>query len=181
MTGRWFPAGQNFRGLKPVNPTNIFRWIHILAGAAWLGEVVVVSFILIPVLVRLEREKRGWFMAAIFPRIFRLASILSLTVILAGAALNLSLSNWQLDLAFTRLTTTRWGWSILIGGLLGLGLMLFHFFIEHRLEPHVLAEHDAMDDEVFAHVARRLRIIPRVGLAVLILIVALMMFASRGL
>jgi uncharacterized membrane protein len=39
---------------------NLLRWIHILAGAAWLGEVVVVNFILVPVPARLEPEKRGW-------------------------------------------------------------------------------------------------------------------------
>ncbi|MBL8146676.1 MAG: hypothetical protein JNL34_09860 [Anaerolineae bacterium] len=159
---------------------NLFRWIHILAGAAWLGEVMVVSFILVPVLGRLEPDKRGWFMALIFPRIFRLASILALTAILAGAALNLSLSGWDVNLALTRLTTTRWGWSILMGGALGLGLTLFHFFIEHRLEPHVKAAHEVMDDEAFSRMMLRLRIIPRAGLAILFLIFFLMMFAARG-
>jgi len=163
-----------------VSLINLFRWIHILAGAAWLGEVLVVSFILVPVLGRLEPDKRGWFMSLIFPRIFRLASVLALTAIVAGAALNLSLSNWDVSLALTRLTTTRWGWSILIGGALGLGLTLFHFFAEHRLEPHVLAAHEAMDDATFAQVMRRLRIIPRVGLGILFLIFFLMMFAARG-
>jgi uncharacterized membrane protein len=30
--------------------TNILRWIHVLAGAAWLGEVVVINFVLVPTL-----------------------------------------------------------------------------------------------------------------------------------
>ena len=83
--------------------TNILRAIHILAGTAWLGEVVVVNFVLIPVLARLEPDKRGWFLSAVFPRIFQLASVLSLTTILAGASLNLSLSDWQVDVAVSRL------------------------------------------------------------------------------
>ncbi len=160
--------------------TNILRWIHVLAGAAWLGEVVVVNVILVPALARMEPEKRGWFLSAIFPRIFRLASALSLTTILAGAALNLSLNGWRLDVAIVRLTTSQWGWSILIGGLLGLGLMLFHFIAEHRLEPHVLTAYQETDEEAFQQVLRRLRLIPGVGLAVLILTILLMMIAVRG-
>ncbi|MBZ0283426.1 MAG: hypothetical protein K8L97_22010 [Anaerolineae bacterium] len=161
--------------------TNLLRWIHILAGAAWLGEVVVVNFVLVPILARLEPGKRGWFLAAIFPRIFRLASVLSLTTILAGAVLNLSLNGWQIDVAIARLTSSRWGWSILMGGLLGLGLTLFHFVAEHRLEPHVVAAHEESDSEAFALILRRLQIIPRAGLSVLVLTFLLMMFAVRGL
>lgn len=74
--------------------SNLLRWMHLLAGASWLGEVVVVNVVLVPILARLEPEKRGWFLSAIFPHIFRLASVLSLTTILAGVALNLSLSDW---------------------------------------------------------------------------------------
>lgn len=159
--------------------TNILRWIHVLAGAAWLGEVVVVNFILVPTLTRLDPGKRGWFMAAVFPHVFRLASILSLTTILAGAALNLSLNGWHVDVALIRLTSTRWGWSILLGGLFGLGLTLFHLFAERRLEPHVVAADEETDDEAFASVLRRLRIIPRAGLGVLVLTFLLMMFAVR--
>jgi hypothetical protein len=161
--------------------TNMLRSIHILAGTAWLGEVVVVNFVLVPVLARLEPEKRGWFLSAIFPRIFRLASVLSLTTVLAGASLNLSLSDWRVDVAVSRLTSSQWGWSILIGGLLGLGLTLFHFVAEHRLEPSVLIVDDDPDGAAFTLILRRLKIIPRAGLGVLLLIVLLMMFAARGL
>ncbi|NOG52216.1 MAG: hypothetical protein HND48_24355 [Chloroflexi bacterium] len=55
------------------------------------------------------------------------------------------------------------GWSILIGGLLGLGLTLFHLVIEHRLEPHVLTVKEQFDEEAFQHVLRRLRLIPPSG------------------
>lgn len=159
---------------------NLLRGIHLLAGTAWLGEVLVVNVVLVPVLARLEPGKRGWFLSTIFPRIFRLASILALTTILAGAALNLSLSDWHVDVAASRLIASRWGWSILIGGLLGLGLVLFHFVAEHRLEPHVVLSDTDPDEVAFAHVLRRLKMIPRAGLGVLLLIVCLMMFAARG-
>lgn len=160
--------------------TNILRWIHILAGAAWLGEVVVVNFVLVPAVARLVPDQRGWFLAAIFPRVFRLASVLSLTTVVAGAALNLSLSGWQLDVAVARLTASRWGWNIVIGGLLGLGLTLFHHTAERRLEPFVVAAHARSDSDAFAILLPRLRLIPRAGLAVLVLIFLLMMFAARG-
>lgn len=153
----------------------------MLAGAAWLGEVIVVNFVLVPVLARLEPERRGWFLAAIFPRIFRLASALSLTTVLAGAALNLSLGGWHLDVVITRLISFRWGWSILIGGLLGLGLTIFHHIAERRLGYYVIAAHASTDSETFALLLRRLRVIPRAGLAVLLLTFLFMMFATHGL
>jgi hypothetical protein len=161
--------------------TNLFRWIHLLAGTAWLGEVLVVNVVLVPVLARLESGKREWFLAAIFPRIFRLASVLALTTVLAGAALNLSLSGWRVDVAASRLIASRWGWSILIGGSLGFGLMLFHFVAERRLEPHVVVGDDDPDGIAWARTLRSLKIIPRAGFGLLLLIVLLMMFAARGL
>jgi energy-converting hydrogenase Eha subunit A len=160
--------------------TNLLRGIHVLAGTAWLGEVLVVNVVLIPVLTRLEPEKRGWFLSAIFPRVFQLASILSLTTILAGAALNLSLSDWRVDVAASRLIASRWGWCIMLGGVLGFGLTLFHFVAERRLEPHVVVDDDP-DGTVWARTQRHLTIIPRVGSGVLLVIVVLMMVAARGL
>lgn len=161
--------------------TNLFRWIHLLAGTAWLGEVLVVNVVLVPVLARLEPGKREWFLSAIFPRIFRLASVLALTTVLAGAVLYLSLSDWRVDVAASRLIASRWGWSILLGGSLGLGLMLFHFVAERRLEPHVVVVDDDPDDRAWARTLRSLKIIPRAGFGLLLLIVVLMMFAARGL
>jgi uncharacterized membrane protein len=167
--------------MNPWTITIILRWVHVIAGAAWLGEVVVVNFILLPTLVRLDSEKRNWFLETVFPQVFRLASVLSLLTILAGAALNLSLSGWQLDVALNRLVTTRWGWSILIGGALGLALTLFHLFIESSLEPLVIAAGDGLEDPQEELVLRRLHIIPRMGLGVLLLIFLLMMVAVRGI
>lgn len=157
--------------------SRIFRWIHIAAGGAWLGEVVVVVFVLSPILVRADAERRGWFLSTVFPRIFRLASVLSLTAVTAGATLYLAINDWRLNLE--RLVTERWGLSILIGGTLGLGLMLFHFVAESRLEPIALrAATGEIDDDTLV---RRLRLIPRVGLGVLIVVFGAMMYASRGI
>jgi hypothetical protein len=36
-----------------LNWLAIFRWLRILAGAAWLGEVVVIVFVLVPAVLRM--------------------------------------------------------------------------------------------------------------------------------
>jgi uncharacterized membrane protein len=154
----------------------IFRWIHILAGGAWLGEVVAVVFILVPILVRLDLERRGWFLSVVFPRVFRLASILSATAVTAGALLYLASNEWSLNLG--RLTSERWGISILIGGSLGLALTVFHFVVEGRIEPVVVRAASGEIDE--DRLVRFLTIVPRIGLAVLVVIFGAMMYASRG-
>lgn len=154
----------------------IFRWIHILAGGAWLGEVVVVVFIVVPVLIRLDHERRGWFLSTIFPRVFRLASVLSATAVAAGAALYLASNDWSLNV--DRLLTERWGLSILIGGTLGLALTVFHFVVEGRLEPIVArAQSGEIDEE---RLVRFLTVVPRVGLGVLVVVFGAMMYAARG-
>ena len=158
-------------------PARIFRWVHILAGGAWLGEVVAVVFILVPILIRLETERRGWFLTTVFPRVFRLASVLSLTAVTAGALLYLASNDW--NLALGRLVSEPWGVSILIGGSLGLALTIFHFVVEGRLEPVVTRAASGEIDET--KVIRFLTIVPRVGLGVLVVVFAAMMYASRGL
>jgi hypothetical protein len=141
-----------------------------------LGEVVAVVFILVPILIRLDIERRGWFLSVVFPRVFRLASVLSATAVTAGALLYLASNDWSLNLG--RLTSDRWGISILIGGSLGLALTLFHFVVEGRLEPVVTRAASGEIDE--ARVVRFLTIVPRIGLAVLVVIFGAMMYASRG-
>lgn len=157
--------------------STIFRWLHILGGAAWFGAVVAVAFVLVPSLEKADHEKRAWMLQTVFPMVFRLASVLVATVLLAGAGLYLSLHDWKVD--FTELVTTRWGLSILVGGGLGLTLGLFHFTIEQRLESaaHASGDDPAADEALI----RRLKIIPRVGMGIIILVFLAMMYAARGL
>ncbi|MDJ0923980.1 MAG: hypothetical protein QNJ77_05415 [Acidimicrobiia bacterium] len=155
---------------------SIFRWIHISAGAAWLGAVVTVVFVLIPAAVQAEVERRRWFLANVFPRIFRLASVVSLTVVIAGAALWLASNDWSLNLG--ALFDSRYGLSILIGGTLGLALTVFHFVAESRLQPMVASiGRGELDDREVVHF---LRIVPRVGLGVLLAAFGAMMYAAHG-
>lgn len=156
---------------------NVFRWLHVGAGGAWLGEVVVVVFILVPIVTRATPDRRGWFLATVFPRVFRLASVLSATAVLAGGLLWLASNDWHLNLG--SLVSERRGLSILIGGTLGLGLTLFHFIAESKLEPMAIrvGSGEADDDTL----VRRLTIIPRVGLGILVVVFGAMMYAARGL
>jgi uncharacterized membrane protein len=154
----------------------ILRWLHIGSGAAWLGEVVAVNFVLVPALLKANREQQRWMLAQVFPRVFNLASWLAGPAVVFGALLNLQMTDWRFD--WDRLTTTRWGWSILVGGTLGLVLTLFHFVIESKLEPVV--RDDETPDEIIDGVLRHLRVIPRYGLGVLVIIFGSMMYAARG-
>ena len=107
------------------NWTPIVRWIHILSGAAWLGEVVTIVFILLPWIFKLEVREQIRFLSKLFPMLFRVASLLSFTTITAGITLNYLLTGWR-DME-VYLSSPR-GFAIILGGTLGLTLTLFHFF-----------------------------------------------------
>jgi hypothetical protein len=154
----------------------IFRWLHILAGAAWLGEVAAVVFILVPAVRRLPAADRVGFMIAVFPRMFKLASVLAFVALAAGAALNYLLTGWR-DLG--AYFATPHGQLIALGGGLGLLLGLFHFTAERKLEPAVtgLAARSHKDLE---RTLKFLTIVPRIGLAILVIVFVSMMLAARG-
>lgn len=155
---------------------SIIRAIHVVASSLWLGEVVVINFILIPVLSKYKGELRKQFLITIFPRIFTMASILSATAVITGIIMIYYLTNGNLDV----LTSGKWGLSILIGGTLGIILTLFHFFMENKLAKKIgLAEQG--DDEKLAEVHLKLKIVPRLGLLVILSIFLLMINAAHGL
>ena len=155
----------------------ILRWIHVLAAASWYGEVIVINFVLLPVLSRFEGEKRKAFLTSVFPKIFKLASHLSLTTVITGLAMLFHMTQGRLSILFTG----RWGIAILIGGILAILLTVFHFFIEHRLAKKAGITDPDASDEAVAEVHMKLKIIPRLGLLVLTAVFVLMMFAVRGI
>ncbi|MCC7129077.1 MAG: hypothetical protein B6D39_05285 [Anaerolineae bacterium UTCFX2] len=155
----------------------VVRWIHIISGVSWLGEVITVNFVLIPIALKLAKPERIVFLQNVFPRVFRLASILSATAIASGAVLSYLLTGWR-DLG--ALLNSRWGISILAGGLLGLLLTLFHFFVENRLEP-VAIHADTMSDAELDRMIALLKVVPRIGLGIVLLVIFLMMIAARGI
>ena len=142
-----------------------------------MGEVITVSFVLIPLTLKFTHTERSLFIANVYPRIFRLASVLSLTTILAGGVLSYLLTGWQ-DLTIF-FASPRW-LPITVGGILGLLLTMFHFFAESRLESRVIALAKSPDPVETETITRYLRIIPRAGLAILIAIFLLMMLGARG-
>jgi uncharacterized membrane protein len=155
----------------------IVRWIHVIAAAAWLGEVVAVVFVLAPASARLTGTDRAAFISRVFPLVFRLASALAVITLLAGAALNFLLTRWQ---NLGSYAATLRGGAIILGGSLGLLLAVFHFVVEARLESRVQSLLGAGDETAVNRVTRFLTLVPRVGLAVLLAVFILMMIGARG-
>lgn len=160
-----------------LNWLAILRWAHILAAAAWLGEVVVIVFVLVPAVVRMPPARRPDFIASVFPRIFRLASVLAFTTLAAGAALNYQLTGWQNLGAY--FASPR-GMFIALGGGLGLALGLFHLTAERRLEPGVSGLRLPAGRRQAARILKVLTLVPRLGLGVLLVVFLSMMLAARG-
>lgn len=160
-----------------MNLVVIFRWLHILSGAAWLGEVVTINFVLVPSLKSMSARDRSRYISRVFPRLFRLASVLSLLSIFSGLTMTYLISGWR-DLSIY--LTSRWGIAILIGGLLGLGLTTFHFFVEGRLKPVASSLEEGTNGEGVERMMKVLKSVPRAGLAVMVVIFLLMMYAARG-
>ena len=153
------------------------RWLHVISAAAWFGEVVTINFVLVPALSRLSREEATAMLAAVFPKIFRLASVLSATAVLSG-----------IYLAWTRfaaapeiLWTTGSGRAFSVGAILGLALTVFHFILEPRLDGMMCTAAGEKDFELSERIMRQLRVVPRGGLLVITTIVVLMMVGARGM
>lgn len=150
---------------------NLARWLHILSAAAWLGEICLMAFVLIPQVAKMPAEGRGQFMTHFFPRISRLASHLIAVTMLSGLWLNYLMTGWrQMDVYLT----SRHGLFVLAGGALGLLIALVHFGVLGQFE----ARFAAGDQQ--ARTLRLMQIVPKVGLVVISLSFILMMVAARG-
>lgn len=154
----------------------VLRWVHILAAAAWFGEVVTINFVLVPAASRFEGQERARFLSAVFPRVFRQASVLSAIAVITGSGLFIHRyhANW------TAVWHTPIGTALAIGALMGLALTLFHFFMEPRLGKLIHIADAEGDRQMADLIVRRLRLIPRVGLGVIGSIVLFMMAGARG-
>ncbi|MFN2143714.1 MAG: DUF4149 domain-containing protein [Anaerolineales bacterium] len=155
----------------------IVRWLHVLSGAAWFGLVAAIVFVIFPILSKLEGNRRKDLMAHIFPRIFRLATYLISITLVAGGLLNYLLTGWRnLGMYFSSL---RW-FSLLLGALLGLGLGLFHFIVEPQLEFRIHSLVESSNEDQIERVSRFLKVVPRVGFGILVLVILSMMVFARG-
>lgn len=154
----------------------IARALHQIAAALWLGEVLVINFIVIPVLSKYEGGLSRQVITSIFPRLFNLASVLSATVIFTGLFMVYYMTNGNLE----ALLYGRWGISILIGGLLGIILTIFHFFLENKLAKKIVLGNQG-DNEKLAEVHLKMKIVPKIGLIILLTIFLLMINATHGI
>jgi uncharacterized membrane protein len=155
----------------------VIRWIHVIAAAAWFGEVVTINFVLVPAVARLPKDQAPKILFQIFPRIFKLASVLSGTAVVTGIALagQRYMDNPEV------LWTTGPGILFSIGATLGLLLTGFHFILEPRLDGMICTAADEEDAELSERVMRLLKIVPRVGGLVMLAIIMSMMIGARGM
>ncbi|MBI3980255.1 MAG: hypothetical protein HY331_18935 [Chloroflexi bacterium] len=155
------------------------RLIHIVAGVGWLGEVAVINFVLVPVLLNARPEERVTLLALVFPRLFRLATILGGLAVGSGVISVL----WYTQLQFDLLIASRWGSVITAGGALGTLLYGFHLFQESRAERSLASNLRAAiksgDTPTTTRLLRRLATFPRVGMALLLIAVSLMVAAAH--
>lgn len=155
----------------------VVRFVHIVTGLGWVGEVITVNFVLLPALSRVEPALRGRILLSVFPLIFQLATILGGLAVVSGAVVFWIMSGGEL----ARLFDTTWGQRILLGGLFGGPLFAFHLFQESRMEGSLARRLAAVEDDARAsdEILHHLRIIPRIGLAILVVSVIFMSAAAR--
>lgn len=156
----------------------LIRFIHVVCGSAWFGEVIVINFILIPSLSKYQGIARKDFLNTIFPKIFRLASVLAGSTAVTGGILLYNFIGFNFSELLERGT---WGISILIAGTLGLILTLFHFFVENHLARKVGVGDPNISAKDVEDVHIKLKFIPRLGLVVISTIFLLMLNATHHL
>lgn len=156
----------------------VVRLVHLLSGVGWVGEVITINFVLLPALFRASADDRVVLLQTVFPYIFRLATVLGGLAIASGIGLVL----WNTRLDLTLLVTTSWGWRILIGGVIGAIIYTFHLVQESGAERSLAAElvfmNESDDPRAAEPLLRHLAIFPRVGMVVLMVVVALMVAAT---
>jgi amino acid transporter len=157
----------------------VVRFIHVVAGVGWLGEVVTVNFVLLPVLFKARPADRAALLNNVFPSVFRLATVLGA---IAGAS-GLALVLWTTQLQPGHLLLSPSGRFVLVGGTLGALLYAFHVFqesgAEQSLANTLAVATDADDPQARARLLSHLALFPRIGLLLLLVIVLLMVAAAH--
>ncbi|MEX2161687.1 MAG: hypothetical protein WD751_07190 [Anaerolineales bacterium] len=151
------------------------RWIHMLSGAAWFGEICLMAFVLVPRATALRGVARKQFIATVFPGVFRMASYFVIATLASGLWLNYLLTGWRRLDAYL---ATRHGALIAIGGTLGLIIAAVHFLVANQIETRYLSA--GLSPRAEARLFRALRVIPWIGLFAITLSFILMMITARG-
>lgn len=100
--------------------------IHLLAGAAWLGGIVVLAFTVRP--RRLEDDPAG--AATLVARFSGIATVAVVTVTLAGFALS-----WALVRRPRALISTGYGWTLLAKVLVAAAVIAVGVYTNRHLVP----------------------------------------------
>lgn len=157
----------------------IVRLVHVVSGVGWLGEVITINFVLLPALFRAKTDDRLVLLNTVFPYIFRLATVLGGAALLSGLIMVL----WYTQLHLLHLADSSWGRLIAAGGILGGLLYFFHVFQEAGAEQSLAAELaftlESDDPRALRRLMNHLAIFPRGGMALLVIIIALMGAAAH--
>src|SRR5262245_14137765 len=139
-------------------PWLFILWIHLLAAVTWIGGMVIISLVVVPVLLSREpSSQRAELLRAVGER-FSLVVWPCIIVLLMTGILNLM----HLAIPFEVLFTTRLGkllivkWSLLAGMI---GLTVYHDFVAG---PRLRALNP--QDPVYERLAARMRWFGRVSL-----------------
>ena len=139
--------------------------IALSALAAWIGEVVTLNFIIIPSVKALDEEGRAAFIARYFPRFFAMATVLSLTTVLAGLAARLTAAGAP---AVTNPILTGGSPPVIAGLILIAVLACFHMVAQARMRPAALSLAENPNPEKLRSITRFISIVPRIALAVIL-------------
>ncbi len=144
-----------------------FRLIHVITSFAWWGMVFFLVFILIPTIGRMKSQTLHEVVGFVIPRIFRTVSILGFFAVGMGWRIALELSGWNLMFFFSDASELM----LLLGGILGTCLYLFHLFLERReidlaMRASTLSSFDPVDPEI-AEFLKKVQIIPKIGFVII--------------
>lgn len=141
--------------------------------------MIVINLVLVPAIKSAEGGDRVALIELIFPRLFKLATLLGGLAVLTGTFL---VSRYT-QLHFGLLFSSRWGWLVLIGGLMGLVLCLFHLFqeenVEHTLMSSLVEATKSRNQAATDALLRKLGILPRAGMVALLIAILLMVAATH--
>ncbi len=152
------------------------RWLHVITAMAWIGQVLVIVFVLVPIV---DREREGKvqldLLQRIFPPLFRLASVLSGLAIVAGGLLL-----WHRIAEAGGEFFSAWqNHALLTGAILAIVVL----GLDHATGPRLRRTLDASADDDGPRAAAALRTLRQVSwsaLVVLTLAAVLMMIGVRG-
>ncbi|MBL4704022.1 MAG: hypothetical protein JKY54_05850 [Flavobacteriales bacterium] len=148
----------------------IFYYIlgfHILGALFWLGESVIVNFVLYPALRRDEEELKSKFVLAVYRRLFNICSVSASVTVLSGLWLLLrSMGNQFFD------SKIIWIWTMFISVGIGIGLIILHVLEKVTIvKLKKLQQSGELNPELMM---KKLKVIPRLTLTGLTIIFLMM-------